>query len=119
VQALATANKEMDVNLSVTASAADGVATISADGEIDLLTGPLLLGEIKQALAGEDIHQIVVNLAKTRFMDSTGIAILLAGHREAGEHEVGYRVEAAQGIVLEVLRLTGVWDELSSSGNDA
>jgi anti-sigma B factor antagonist len=105
------------VDLSVTASAADGVATISADGEIDLLTGPLLLREIKQALADDDIRQIVVNLAQTRFLDSTGVAVLLAGHREAGPHDVAFRVEAAQGIVLEVLRLTGVWDKLSGSGD--
>jgi anti-anti-sigma factor len=108
-------SEERDVDLSVTASASGGVATISADGEIDLLTGPLVLREIKQALADDDIREIVVNLAKTRFMDSTGIAVLLAGRREAGQHQVGYRVEAAQGIVLEVLRLTGVWDDLSGS----
>jgi anti-anti-sigma factor len=101
------------VDLSVTTASADGVTVIRVDGEIDLLSGPLLAREIEKALAVSDIREIVVNLAQTRFLDSTGIAVLLAGRREAAHNGVEYRVEAAQGIVLEVLQMTAVWDDLS------
>lgn len=107
------------MDLSVTTQTADGVATIRVYGEVDLVSGPRVAREIKQATADDSVSEVVVNLAGTRFLDSTGIAVLLAGRREADEHGVEYRVEAAQGIVLEVLTLTGVWPALSGSPADS
>jgi anti-sigma B factor antagonist len=101
------------VDLSVTAQTADGVAVLRVDGDVDLVSGPQLAREIKQAITDDDVREVVVSLAGTRFLDSSGISVLLAGRREAEEHGVGYRVESATGIVLEVLTMTGVWGELS------
>lgn len=46
-------------------------------------------------------------------MDSSGIALLLRGRREAQQHGVAYRIRGARGIVREVLELTGVWAHLA------
>ena len=101
------------MDLSVTTQAVDGVTVLRVDGDVDLLSAPRLAREITQAIAGSGAREVVVNLAGTQFLDSSGIAVLLAGRREAQEHGVDYRVSSAQGIVLEVLSITGVWDELS------
>lgn len=101
------------MDLSVTAQTADGVAVLRVDGDVDLVSGPRLGREIKQAITDDNVRDVVVNLAGTQFLDSSGISVLLAGRREAEQNGVGYRVESATGIVLEVLTMTGVWDELS------
>jgi anti-sigma B factor antagonist len=101
------------VDLSVEVRTTDGVAVIDVEGDVDLVSGPRLTREIKQAIVGGGVHEIVVDLSKTRFLDSSGIAVLLAGRREAADHDVEYRVQSPSGIVREVLTMTGVWDELS------
>lgn len=71
------------VSLSVEVQTTDGVAVIS-------------------------VREVVVDLSRTRFLDSSGIAVLLDGRREAADHDVEYRVESAHGIVREALTMTGV-----------
>jgi anti-sigma B factor antagonist len=99
--------------LSVEVQTMDGVAVVSVGGEVDLVSGRRLAEEIRRALDGDRVSSVVVDLGGTRFLDSSGIAVLLTGRREANAKGVGYRVEAAHGIVREVLVMTGVWDELS------
>lgn len=103
--------------LSVAAQTADGITVIRVGGEVDLVSGPRLAHEIKQAAADDGIGEIVVDLEDVTFLDSSGIAVLLTGHREAAAKDVGYRVRAARGIVREVLIMTGVWGELSQGDN--
>ncbi|GGM31457.1 STAS domain-containing protein [Dactylosporangium sucinum] len=76
-------------------------------GDLDLATEGELAGAV--AAAGEGYEEIVVDLAETRFIDSAGINALLRGRRQ---HE-RLRVVNATGIVLDVLKLGGVWEHLS------
>ena len=41
---------------------------------------------------------VQVDLSGVRFLDSSGIALLLRGRRDADERAVGYRVTGAHGI---------------------
>jgi anti-anti-sigma factor len=56
---------------------------------------------------------VEVDLSAVRFLDSSGIRLLLIGRRAADERGVAYRVTGAQGIARQVLEMTGVWAHLS------
>jgi anti-sigma B factor antagonist len=103
----------MDVSASVHR---DGpVATVMVAGEIDVASRPILDDAISGALAGEGTESVVVDLSGVRFLDSSGIAALLKGRREADKQAAAYRVTGAQDIVRQVLEMTGVWEHLSGT----
>ncbi|TDC37608.1 anti-sigma factor antagonist [Micromonospora sp. 15K316] len=87
--------------------------TVVARGEIDLSTAGDLQREIEAAVAGP-ASAVTVDLGEVTFLDSAGINALLTGRRFADDHRKPYRVTNAQGMVRQLLRLTGVWDHLSA-----
>ncbi|MEU6206766.1 STAS domain-containing protein [Micromonospora musae] len=91
---------------------ADAV-TVIARGEIDLATADELQREIEAAVAGP-ASAVTVDLGEVTFLDSAGINALLTGRRIADDHHKPYHVTNARGMVRQLLRLTGVWDHLST-----
>jgi anti-sigma B factor antagonist len=100
------------VQLSVSSDRHGDVLTIAVAGDVDVSTSPIVDEAISQALAASGVATVCVDLSAVEFLDSSGIAALIAGRRGADGQGVGYRVEGAQGIVRHVLELTGVWDLL-------
>lgn len=88
------------------------VTTVAADGEIDVSTVDQLNGEILAAVHA-DAPTVVVDLSGVTFIDSAGIGALLRGRRLADEQQKEYRVTGAEGLVRQVLDITGVWVHLS------
>ena len=88
-----------------------GVVTVMARGEVDLSTADDLQREVEAAVRG-DSTAVTVDLGEVTFLDSAGINVLLRGRRLADEHGKPYHVTNAQGIVRQLLRMTGVWDHL-------
>jgi anti-anti-sigma factor len=101
------------VDLSVSTEQQNATAIVTLTGELDLSSQDLVDRTLDQAVGASGVRQVVVDLSGLRFIDSSGIAVLLKGRRRADEAEVGYRVDAAEGIVRQVLSLTGVLEHLS------
>jgi len=55
----------------------DGVAVVRVTGEVDVATCGLLRHSLLRIVTDEDFRGLVVNLAGVRFMDSTGIGVLV------------------------------------------
>jgi anti-sigma B factor antagonist len=89
------------------------VLTLAVSGEVDLATSPLVDEAITEAVASSGISAVEVDLSGVGFLDSSCIALLLKGRRSADAQGVAYRVTGAQGIPLDVLQITGVWEHLS------
>jgi anti-sigma B factor antagonist len=92
-------------------------ATVAAQGDIDLSTVDQLVSEIAAAAAA-DVTDVVVDLSGVAFIDSAGISALLRGRRLADERAQRFRVTGAEGLVREVLEMTGVWRHLSGQTVD-
>ena len=58
--------------------AQDGIEVIDVQGEIDMYTAPRLR-ELLIDLVGNGSYQLVVNLGKVGFLDSTGLGVLVGG----------------------------------------
>jgi anti-sigma B factor antagonist len=100
------------VDLSVSTDRHGDVARIFVTGDVDMSSGPQLAREIDDAIGGSPTAA-VVDLTATGFLDSSGIAVLINGRRQAEEAGIAFSVVGASGIVLQVLTMTGVWELLS------
>jgi anti-sigma B factor antagonist len=90
----------------------DGVVCLAVAGEVDLDSADVLRAAIDEALAGEAGVALVVDLDHVTFLDSTGIAVLVAGRHAAAERGWVLRVVNPRGMVRRVLEITGVLPSL-------
>jgi anti-anti-sigma factor len=59
----------------------DGVAVVSVEGEVDLVTSEQLRGALLDAL--EESGRVTVDLTGLTFIDSSGLSALVDAHRRA------------------------------------
>jgi anti-sigma B factor antagonist len=87
---------------------ADGTLLLLADGDVDLTTGPELGAHLRGAVARE--LDVIVDVSGVRFMDSTGVAVLLNGLRRLMRRRRRLILVAPPGPVRTLLELTGLHD---------
>ena len=103
------------MELTISAHQVGGIATVTLGGDIDMGCVDRLERQIGAVLDAVDVTEVVVDLSGVMFMDSTGISALLKGRRLADLSGKAYRIEGADGLVRDLLDLTGVWAHLSGS----
>jgi anti-anti-sigma factor len=82
---------------------------ISLSGELDLANAGTAEAALEAALRQE--RRVVVDMRKLEFIDSTGIALLVAALGHDGDAEIGFVPSASQ-AVNRVLELTGLAERL-------
>jgi anti-sigma B factor antagonist len=76
-------------------------------GEVDVYTGPTLRDRISDLLDG-GADDLVVDLGKVDFIDSTGLGVLVGALNRAKELGGSLQLICAQERVLKLLRITGL-----------
>jgi anti-anti-sigma factor len=99
--------------LHISTAVQDGRQVVTPEGELDLITAPLLEQRLIEVLPG---LETVLDLSRVSFIDSTGIALLVSISATAREH--GWRLELRQAStqVDRLIALTGVAELLGSPG---
>jgi anti-sigma B factor antagonist len=92
-------------------SCSDSSGVVSAAGEIDSTTAPLL-GEHLTELLEAQVRELTVDLRGVTFLDSAGLCVLATAHRRAVREDVRMRVLAGSRAVIRPLQITGLWDLL-------
>lgn len=115
-------NREIqDGTLTVRVEAEDGGCTLSLVGELDMANVATLEAELDRT-AGAGASPITVDMRELEFIDSTGIAALVAAHRRLndGGGERIRLVRSRASAVRRVMDLTGLDAELPfvSLGDD-
>lgn len=100
-----------DGTLTVRSARDGGTHLISLCGELDLANAATAEAELDGAL-GAAAEQVVVDLRELEFIDSTGIALLVAALRRNGEESRLRFVPDKSPAVVRVLELTGVEEKL-------
>jgi anti-sigma B factor antagonist len=91
----------------------EAVARVVVEGEIDLVTAPLLTQHLDAAArSGRDV--VEVDLAGVTFMDVRGVNALVAAHNVLAAGGRTLRLRAASQPVLRTLELCGVDPSLAS-----
>ena len=80
-----------------------GIEVIDVQGEIDIYTVPRLR-ELLIDLVSKGGYQLVVNLDKVGFLDSTG----LGGLRRVRAHDGSLDLVCTQQRILKIFRITGL-----------
>jgi anti-sigma B factor antagonist len=85
----------------------DGVATVELEGELDIASAPVLDATLADVERGGE-STLTLDLARVRFMDSTGLRALLSARRRA--ESAGRRLLLANlsPDVERVMDVTGV-----------
>lgn len=95
----------MDLTLNTRTEADRTVLEVA--GEVDVYTGPTLRDRIADLLdAGA--HDLVVDLGRVDFIDSTGLGVLVGALNRARELGGSLQLICAQERVLKLLRITGL-----------
>ena len=87
--------------------AKDGIVVIDVQGEIDISTAPRLR-ELLIDLVSTNNYQLVVNLDKVGFLDSTGLGVLVGGLRRVRAHDGSLDLVCTRERILKILKITGL-----------
>ena len=87
--------------------AKDSIEVIDVQGEIDMYTAPRLR-ELLIDLVSKGSCQLVVNLDKVGFLDSTGLGVLVGGLKRVRAHDGSLDLVCTQQRILKIFRITGL-----------
>jgi len=91
----------------VTRAIVQGVQVVAVQGELDLSTAPRV-GELLEDAARDATRPLVVDLTRCKFVDSTGLAMLLHGAKPAQNGESNAALVSPGGEVRRLLELTAI-----------
>ena len=85
----------------------DGIEVVDVGGEIDIYTAPRLR-ELLIDLISKDNYQLVVNMDKVEFVDSTGLGVLVGGLKRVRAHDGSLDLVCTRERILRIFRITGL-----------
>src|SRR6266436_9454159 len=85
----------------------DGIEVIDVQGEIDIYTAPRLR-ELLIDLVSKGNYQLVVNLEKVGFLDSTGLGVLVGGLKRVRAHDGSLDLVCTRERILKIFKITGL-----------
>jgi anti-sigma B factor antagonist len=102
-----TAPVGKDVLLDLETWCDEGRSVLEVNGELDLFTAPALRDALLR-LSDTGRHYVAVELSGLRFMDSSGLGVLIGGTKRAVAGGGALCVAGAGDRVVKVLRITGL-----------
>src|ERR1039458_1538943 len=85
----------------------EGIDVVDVEGEIDIYTAPRLR-ELLIDLAAKNNYQLIVNLEKVGFLDSTGLGVLAGGLKRVRPHDGSLDLVCTQERILKIFKITGL-----------
>jgi len=85
----------------------DGIEVVDVEGEIDIYTAPRLR-ELLIDLVSKNNYQLVINMDKVGFLDSTGLGVLVGGLKRVRAHDGSLDLVCTQERLLKIVRITGL-----------
>ena len=97
-----------DTTLRVTTEADRGWTVVAVRGEIDISTATTFDDALQAAMASSD--RVVIDLSGVRFMDSTGLGVLMRAHKHQDDAGATLRIAAPSDRVIRLLDVTKLDD---------
>lgn len=89
----------------------DSYPVLDIEGEVDLYNAREIKEAIDQKVKAQQ-YEIIVNLEKVPFMDSSGIGTLVTGMYKLKKYHGNLKVTGVSGSVAKVFKLTGMESHL-------
>jgi anti-sigma B factor antagonist len=93
--------------VTITTSEAKGCTFLTVAGELDVDTAPGLRQAIA-ALISNGVRDLLIDLTKVEFLDSTGLGVLVACLKNVRGHQGSLRLVCNQERLLGVFKMTGL-----------
>ena len=90
------------MDLSLETRQEDGRTIIEVGGEIDVYTAPKLRDKITE-LVGNGDYNLVIDMEKVDFLDSTGLGVLVGGLKKVRAHDGSMRADLHPGAPAQDL----------------
>lgn len=84
-----------------------GRTVVAVGGEIDVYTAPKLRDKISEVVAAGH-RDLVVDLEKVEFLDSTGLGVLVGGLKKVRAEDGSLSLVCSQERLLKIFRITGL-----------
>jgi anti-sigma B factor antagonist len=86
---------------------------VAVSGELDLSSALVFEEELRRIEEGSDVPLLVLDLRSLKFMDSTGLRLILSAHARAINR--GRKLAIVEGgeAVRRIFKLTGVFERLN------
>jgi anti-sigma B factor antagonist len=97
--------------VTIDVSVAGAAMIVTATGEVDSTSAPVLRQHLDALLDGE-VDELTVDLRQVSFLDSAGLCVLATAHRRALRQDVRMRVLASSRAVIRPMQITGLWELL-------
>jgi anti-anti-sigma factor len=97
---------------SATTAERDGAFTVLLSGELDMATAPDV-ALVFDALVDEGPHEIVLDLSALSFIDSSGIAVLVASQHKLIAQERHMALRGARPHAMRVFEIAGLVEFLN------
>lgn len=94
---------------------ADQEAVVKVVGELDLATAPRLR-EVLVDLAEQGANQVTVDLAEMRFINSTGLSVLVAAWKRMRENGGDLALRSPSAAAMKILEVTGATHVFTITG---
>jgi anti-anti-sigma factor len=91
----------------------DGSARLAVTGEIDLATVDRFSAAMTGLLAEGHTSRVIVDFEQVTFLDSSGVAALMAARRLADQGRMDFVVVNCRSTIRRVLEITGVYKALT------
>jgi anti-sigma B factor antagonist len=85
----------------------DDAIWVTLSGELDLATAPTLQAALQEAESGDAAHPIVLDLRRLAFIDSSGLRVVLAAAKRAGDQGRRFVLVRGSDQVDRVFQVTG------------
>ncbi len=106
------------MDLSLETRQENGHIIIEVGGEIDVYTAPKLRDKMTELVdAGE--YNLIVDLEKVDFLDSTGLGVLVGGLKKVRTNDGSLQLVCTQERLLKIFRITGLGKVFAIHGSQA
>ncbi|HEX9376175.1 MAG TPA: STAS domain-containing protein [Actinomycetota bacterium] len=95
------------MNLDLETSTQGKTSVVSLRGEIDVYTAPRLRQALIDLVSG-GATDIVVDMDKVDFLDSTGLGVLVGGLKRVKSNEGDLRLVVTQERIMKIFDITGL-----------
>ena len=85
----------------------DSTLALDLEGEVDVYTAPLLRQAIMEQVDG-GVKNLLVNLQKVEYLDSTGLGILIGGVKRLKEGGGSLRLVGPSARITRIFEITGL-----------
>jgi anti-anti-sigma factor len=102
--------------LRITAEHAEDREILHLDGELDPHTAPLLKQEVDR-LAEAGARNIVLDLSRLQFIDSSGLRVVISAHRDIADRGGELTLRSPSETAQRLLEITGLVDHITIVGS--